>query len=66
MRELCRTIDVVAASSARIVLLLGPYGVGKGFTARTITMRAAAPQARSPSSTARRCPATCSTAGLTC
>jgi DNA-binding NtrC family response regulator len=46
MRELCRTIDVVARSSARIVLLLGPSGVGKGFTARTIhdaSSRAAGP-----------------------
>jgi two-component system, NtrC family, response regulator AtoC len=36
MRELRATIATVARSSARIVLLLGPSGVGKGFTANAI------------------------------
>ena len=34
MRDLRATVAVVAKSSARIVLLLGASGVGKGFTAR--------------------------------
>jgi two-component system response regulator AtoC len=36
MRDLRATVAVVAKSSARIVLLSGTSGVGKGFTARAI------------------------------
>ena len=46
MQELRRMIDIVARSSARTVLLLGPSGSGKGFTARAIhdaSSRAAGP-----------------------
>jgi DNA-binding NtrC family response regulator len=46
MQALRRTIEVVARSQARIVLLLGPSGAGKGFTARAIhdaSARAAGP-----------------------
>ena len=36
MRELRTTIEIVARSTARIVLLLGASGVGKGFAARAV------------------------------
>lgn len=46
MRDLRTTVDVVAKSSARIVLLLGASGVGKGFTARAV--HDASPRADGP------------------
>jgi two-component system, NtrC family, response regulator AtoC len=46
MRDLRATVAVVAKSSARIVLLLGASGVGKGFTARAV--HDASPRADGP------------------
>ena len=46
MQELRATVSVVAKSSARIVLLLGASGVGKGFTARAV--HDASPRAEGP------------------
>jgi DNA-binding NtrC family response regulator len=46
MRRLAETVTVIARSSARIVLLLGASGVGKGYTARAI--HDASPRAGGP------------------
>ncbi|WP_088346804.1 MULTISPECIES: sigma-54 dependent transcriptional regulator [Rhodomicrobium] len=46
MKELRSTVEIVAKSTARIVLLLGASGVGKGFTARA--MHEASPRAEGP------------------
>ncbi len=46
MKRLTETVSVIAKSSARIVLLMGASGVGKGYTARAI--HDASPRADGP------------------